>query len=87
MKILVKNSVQEDLERLKRYAVKYGRNSPTAMEKDLLSFENKAVLVWPEDTEEKSAYWIPEDIFSWSGNFIRSQLQFKNDYQRFVDKE
>ena len=56
------------------------------MERDLLSFENKAVLVWPEGPEEKSAYWIPEDIFSWSGNFIRSQLQFKKDYQRFVDK-
>ena len=41
LKILVKNSVQEDLERLKKHAVKYGKNGPTEMEKDLLSLRTK----------------------------------------------
>ena len=79
---------EKDLKELKKSAVKYDKNEPVDLLRDFMQFENKgiAVLMWPEGPPSKSNYWMPDDIMTQNGMFIRDQLRFKKDYQKFVDK-
>ena len=79
---------EKDLKELKRSAVQYDKNESTDLLKDFMNFENKgvAVLMWPEGPPSKSNYWMPDDMMTQNGMFIRDQLRFKKEYQKFVDK-
>ena len=76
-----------DLARLKNHLTNYTDNDPQKTEQQILAYrdQGKVVNLWPEGPEEKSSYWVPDQMLTQYGTFIRSEFVFRPEYREYVD--
>ena len=79
----------EAVEEIKKHMVKYANKDATQMEDDIIKMKSQGQMIniWPESSsEEESTFWIPEKLMNSHGAFMRKQLSFKSEYQKFANK-
>ena len=78
----------EDLENMKRHAVPYVNTESNLMKDnfEILNSKNAVIDIWPEGIPQQNSFWVPEELVLKNSNFIRSQLVFKSEYQKYVNK-
>ncbi len=67
--------------------IRYKNQESFTFKKDFLEMKSKGVVVnvWPEGPPTESTYWIPSDILTNNGNFIRKLIRFKPEYKIFAN--
>ena len=79
---------EADLTQMRKHMTRYANQESFTLRRDFLEMKSKGLVVnmWPEGPPKESTYWIPEDLMSENGNFIRKQYVFKPEYRRFATK-
>ena len=77
------------VELIKKNMIKYTNKDSSVMEDDFLKLSSQGIVVhmWPEaSTDEEGTFWLPENLMTEYGQFMRRQLRFKPEYSKFSQK-